>query len=689
MPDLPKTLWDASEFEQSQMGAFVKWLSEKRGIQFSNYDHLHQWSVAKPNEFWSDIWDFCGVIGDKGTKVFEDIDVPPYGRFFSDSKISYAENILRHAKDKWNDKAIIVRHEGEADKEQHTTYGELYEMVSKFEQALRDIGVQEGDAVAAYLPNIAEADGLLLAASNLGAIFVSADMDTGEQSLLDRFEDIQPKVLFAGDGYRFRGKTIERAELITSLQSKLPSLEKTVIVPTLHYDEEAKMDGFNPDKTVSLKDFTAQYDPQEINFIRRDFNHPIFILFSSGSTGKPKQFVHSTGGILIEMMCERPLHNDLRPGDVDFQHSKTTWMMWNFQNAALACGATLLKHTGDSFYPGLDAQWDFVSKHGVTHFGSAAPLIIKWMEADLNLGEMHDLSKLRFISSTGSVLPESGFHYAHEKISSSMKIVSFSGGSDKCACCLGGNPWTPTRAGYIDGPTLGHKLSVLNDEGDIAPIGEAGELCFMNPTPSAPLRFYGDDDTFSLYKEAYYESYMDILDQPVWRHGDLTESTPSGGFIIHGRSDTTLNQYGVRFGTHVIYKELKQFNDEIKGATAVNYTKPTDKQQVAVLLLHVDNHEDGIPQDLETRIKRSIKENEGPNYVPAHIFAVPGVLTTLSGKNAEKITSKALQGIEIANPNDYGANGTRLIEHLRDIGASLDQSYEIKAQQKKATQTAN
>ena len=678
-------LWSPTEQSRtrSYLGQFAADVSGRRDIDVTEWDALHQWSVENPADFWNDVWDFCGVIGDKGHVIYEKISMPPYGRFFTDSQISYAENMLRHAKAYADKPAIISRHEGEADTEQVTTWQGLYDLVSRLEQAMREAGVEEGDTVAAYLPNIALTDAVLLAASNIGAIFASADMDTGEQSLLDRFTDIAPKILFTGDGYAYKGKVFDRAAIVGSLQTKIPSIRTVVVVPTIDHQTAPDMKKFDKNKAVALDDFLVPFAAREIDFIRRDFNYPLFMLFSSGSTGKPKRFVHSSGGILIEMMCERMLHNDLHPGDVDFQHSKTTWMMWNFQNGALGCGATLLKHTGDSFYPDADVQWQFAADHGVTHFGSAAPLIIKWMELGLEIGKTHDLSKLRFMSSTGSVLPEAGFVYAHEKISDQMKIVSFSGGSDKCACCIGGNQFTPTIAGYIDGPTLGHDVRILDeDTGEQMPDGEPGELCFMNPTPSAPLRFHGDDANYTLYKEAYFDHYDGILGKHIWRHGDLTERTPTGGFVIHGRSDTTLNQYGVRFGTHMIYQQLEAFGDQINGATAVNYTIPTDKQQVAVLLLALDDYENGVPEDLEKAIRTAIRNNEGPNYVPAHMIAVPGTLTTLSGKNAEKVAAKALQGKPVANPNDYGENGAFLIDYLHKVGAALHDYYESQSREK-------
>lgn len=652
-------LWTPPEGQETLLECFITYLTDKTGQDFPDFDALHAWSVENSEEFWSALWDFGGVIGDKGQTVIEAIDHVPWARFFPDSKISYAENILACTKEMPDEPAIIARHQDGSDRV--LTWQDLYDQVSRWEQALKNAGVGEGDRVAVYLPNIPETISVMLAASNLGAVFSSAGMEMGPDDMIRRFSQVEPKILITADGYEFAQKKIGRLDVIARAQAEIPSIEKTVVLPLL---DKSGPDMGGVDNTVSGEDFLAPFESHKIDFIRRDFNHPLYILFSSGSTGQPKCFVHGAGGTLLKHISEYQLHCDVKPGDRVFYHATPSWMMWNWLASGLANGATIMMYDGSPSYPDAYAQWDFTASNGCTHHGTAAPVILGWEQDSISPGERYDLSPLRMILSTGAVLPPQGFEFIHRSVKRDVKISSISGGTDIVACFVGGNPMAPTYAGQINGPMLGLDVRVWNDDGNDLEPGKAGELVCVNPFPSMPLYFLDDPDG-KRYADEYYAR------QRAWHQGDSIERTLQGQFVIHGRSDATLNQNGVRIGPVVIYNQLEPFSDRINAA-AIDFIRPDNSQSITVLFLTFDDWEKGVPDDLVAAICKAVKDNVGPYSVPTEIVAVPGVLHTPNGKIAEVVMKKVLAGKEIPNPSLYGED---LVAHYEEIGRQLTRKY--------------
>lgn len=618
-----------------------------------DYKALHRWSVDSKADFWNAVWDFCGIIGDKGDAVIEAIAQPPFARFFPRGKLSYAENVLSYWLDNPDKDAIIHRHQGGPDR--ILTGRVLCDAVSVCEQALRRAGIGKDDVVGVYLPNIPETDIILLAASNIGAILCTAGMEMGTDDVIGRFGAAKPKVLITAKGYPYGDKWIDRGETIEAMRTRIDTLERVVM-----FDLETNtIDG----------DFMEGLVPQPLSFTRHDFNQPLYILFSSGSTGVPKCFVHSSGGVLLRHMCEHQLQADIRAGDCAFFHSTPSWMMWNWMVHALAVGATSLKYTGNPFAPDAGAQLRFTAAHGCTHHGTAAPVIMAWRDAGLDVAEDLDLSPLRSIIYTGAVLPEQGFVYVDRSIKKGVQISGMSGGTDMVGCFINGNQLTPVYAGQIAGETLGIDLQIWDEDANVLGVDEAGELVIVGPFPSMPLYFLGDDGT--RYRDAYYDFYAG-KGQQVWRHGDTVKRTSEGQIVIIGRSDGTLNQNGVRIGSITLYNQLEPFKDRITGATAVDFICPDTKQCITVLFLALPDYKAGVPDDLAKAIRAAVKNNVGPYSVPAEIIAAPDVLRTKNGKLAEVVTKKILAGATIPNADLYGAD---LVAFYEQVAKDLTAKY--------------
>ena len=643
MSNPAKQLWQPPAAQDSKLTQFMR----KAG-DFENFDALHVWSIRQPEKFWSALWDFVGVIGDKGKSVIQKTGTVPWARFFPDSKISYAENMLAQAEKTPDEPAIIYRLQNNPDR--ILTWKQLYDQVSLWQQALERAGVKEGDRVAVYLSNVPETVILLLAASNIGAVFSSAGMEMGPSDLINRFSQVRPKILISDKAYTHGAKDISRLDVLEKVKQEISSIEKIVLLS-------------------DPGDFLANLKPQKIKFTRRDFNHPLYILFSSGSTGKPKCFEHSTGGVFLKHVCEHVLHCDVCPGDRVFYHATPSWMMWNWLVSGLAMRATILMYDGSPAYPDANAQWAFTSANKCTHHGTAAPVILSWIGAGIAPKDQFDLAPLRAVMSTGAVLPAQGFTYIHEKIKSDVKIGSISGGTDIVGCFLGGNPLTPTYAGQLNGPMLGMNVQVWDDDGNVQPAGQAGELVCTNPFPSMPLRFL-DDENGARYTGEYFEHYG--AEKHVWRHGDSIVKTPEGQFIIIGRSDATLNQNGVRIGTGAIYDQLAPFRDKIREAAAIDFCRPDNSQTITVLFLALNDNAAAVPADLEKAIKAAVKSNVGPYSVPTEIIAVPGVLKTPNGKIAEVVMKKILAGKAVPNASLYGEE---LVKNFENLGKFLSGKY--------------
>ncbi|MCK6418361.1 MAG: acetoacetate--CoA ligase [Alphaproteobacteria bacterium] len=664
----PSVLWHPDpNVKDSRIARFARFAQTRGGPDLNAYDtagfqKLHRWSVEKSEEFWSALWDFCAVVGEKSGPVIEPVAHVPWTQFFVQAQINYTENIFHHAPKDETTPALIARCQNGPSR--IVTWRELKDSVSRWEQALRAAGLHEGERVAVYLPNIPETIFIFLAAANIGAVFASAGMEMGPADLISRLSQVAPKMLIAGDGYIHGAKSIERLSVLPHIAQSLPSIQKIIVHGVT--DAQPALSGLTNAQTSS--DFLAPFEPASLVFARRAFNHPLYILFSSGSTGKPKCFEHSAGGVLLKHLCEIVLHADITPGDRFFCHTTPSWMMWNWVVTGLAAGATLMLYDGNPFYPSAQTQWDFLAAHRCTHHATAAPVILAWQQTKLDLRNTQGLEEMRALIYSAAVLPPHGFDYIHQFIKPDVKIHPFSGGTDIVGGFFFGNLFMPTYAGQINGPALGMDVQAWDEHGQPCADGQAGELVCVNAFPSMPLRFLNDESG-----ERYRAEYFDFFEgKKVWRHGDSIERTPQGQYIIIGRSDATLNQNGVRIGTGAIYDQLAPFMDQLIDFAAVDFSRPDNKQTITVLFLQLKDGGDTVPDALQSAIKKAVKDNITPYAIPTEIIAAPGILKTPNGKKAEVVIKKAIHGKDIPNPSLYGAD---LVGYYQGVGKSLSEKY--------------
>jgi len=600
---------------------------ESVGRTGDDYHAFWRWSVEHKEEFWSRVWDFCGVIGDKGPTVFRAGRNFQDAKFFEDSKINFAENLLRRRDDA---KAIFFRDERKH--ERSLSFKELYDDVSRVRQALQDLGVGPGDRVAGYLPNMPETVIAMLATASLGAAWSSASPDFGVQGVLDRFGQIAPKVLFAVDGYFYNGKTIDCREKVREIVAKLPSLKKTVLVQYA-FPADAP-----PDAMAFYSDIRAAHKPAEIKFERFPFNTPLYIMFSSGTTGIPKCIVHGAGGTLIQLIKEMKLQCDVRRDDKVFYFTTTGWMMWNWQISALAAEATLLLYDGSPFYPDGYALFEYAEAHRCTLFGASAKYIDALRTTGIRLGKEYDLDTVRLMTSTGSPLSAEGFDYIYDAIFPEAQLASISGGTDIISLFVCGNPISPVYRGEIQGAGLGMDVDVFGDDGKPMASGK-GELVCKTPFPSKPVGFWNDPDG-KKYSAAYFEKFPG-----VWCQGDWCEWTAHGGLIIHGRSDATLKPGGVRIGTAEIYRIVEQL-PEISESIAVGQDWEGDMRVVLFVILKSGAK---LDEALAAKIKKALREKASPRHVPAKIIAVTDIPRTKSGKITELAVREVIHGRPVKN----------------------------------------
>jgi acetoacetyl-CoA synthetase len=631
-------LWSPSpkRIAESRLAAFQTQIETKEHTQFSSYHALWQWSVAKPADFWSYCWDFCGVIGEKKDPVFAPHTHFYQSRYFPNSLLNWAENCLTNTIDPAHP-AVIFRHEKSND--QILSWNDLRGAVAKTQEILKKYNVQKGDRVAALMPNCPETLIFALATASLGAIFSSASPDFGVQGVLDRFGQIEPKILVSVDGYYYGGKIVPIVEKLAHILPQLPSVERCILVDFLK--EEHKVDYSllpRADRYTNLIQSSSAHTP---SFERVEFNHPLFIMFSSGTTGIPKCIVHGHGGTLIQHLKEHQLQCDIKPLDRVFYFTTCGWMMWNWQMTALASGATLLMYDGSPFYPKIDSLWDFTTQHHCTLFGTGAKYIDGLKANHVSLKDRYDLSALRTITSTGSPLVHESFDYVYQHIKSDLHLASISGGTDIVSCFVLGNAISPVYRGEIQGAGLGMNVDSFDNHGRSLGITKAqsGELVCKSPFPSQPIYFWNDQD-FTKYKKAYFEKFENI-----WCHGDWIEITDHQGFIIHGRSDATLNPGGVRIGTAEIYRQVEQF-PEVLEALAIGQIWKDDERVILFVRL-----KDGIvlDEDLSARIKKQIKDGASPRHVPAKILQIADIPRTKSNKIVELAVRDIIHNREVKN----------------------------------------
>ena len=651
-------LWTPGEsrIAQSNLAAFCSWISAHTGRPLSGYHELHGFSTDYPAEFWSAIWDFAGVVGDKGLPPFlADADKMPGAVFFPAARLNFAENLLRH---RGTGTALVFW--GENKVKRRLNWDELRAQVGQTAAALREAGVEPGDRVAGMLPNMPEGIVGVLAAASIGAVWSSCSPDFGVQGVLDRFGQIEPKVLIASDGYYYNGKAIDIADKLSQIASKLPSVKAIMIVPYLGR-EQAVVQGLNTGlihsgrRAQTWGDAVLARTPAPSQFERMPFAHPLYVMFSSGTTGMPKCIVHSAGGTLLKHLTEQRMHSDLKEGDRLFYFTTLGWMMWNWLVSGLASGATLLLYDGSPFHPDGNILWDYAQAEEATHFGTSAKYIDALKKAELAPARTHDLSSMRTMLSTGSPLVPESFDYIYDDIKRDLHLASISGGTDICGCFVLGIPVKPVYRGEIQGPALGLAVDVFDETGKSVAHGK-GELVCTKPFPSMPVGFWNDADG-KKYHAAYFGRFPNI-----WHHGDFAEWTEHGGMIIHGRSDATLNPGGVRIGTAEIYRQVEQL-EEVQESIVIGQDWDRD---VRVVLFVVLKPGFKLDDDLRERIKRQIRVGASPRHVPARIVQVADIPRTKSGKITELAVRDVVHGREVKNKEALA--NPEALELYRGIG---------------------
>ncbi len=631
-------LWSPSDerVKSSQMYKFIKIINQKHNINIKNFTDLHTWSIENKISFWSTIWDFFDVIGSKGTEPYIDpINKMPGSNFFPNGKVNYAENMLSGDV---SGPAIIFKSENKIRKE--VSWKELKVQVAALANFLKTLGVAKGDRVAAYMPNMPETVIMMLASSSLGAIFSSASPDFGVDGVLDRFGQIEPKILLTTDGYWYNGKEINITKKIIDVAKALPSLQKIVFAPLLGIEIT-----YNNDKFINYNDIQNQYKTNEISFEPLGLSDPLYIMFSSGTTGKPKCIVHSNGGILLKHLVEMGLHSNAKKKSRVFYFTTCGWMMWNWLVSGLLLKSTIYLYDGSPFYPNSEVLWNFVDNEKINFMGVSAKYIDALSKENINIIDIYKLKNLETIGSTGSPLIHESFDYIYANIKKDVSVASLSGGTDIVGCFIGGNPMSVVRRGEIQGPILGMDVHVY-DENAKSLKNQKGELVCVSSFPSMPLYFWNDNNN-EKYHDAYFNKY-----ENVWCHGDYILKTQNDGFIIFGRSDATLNPGGVRIGTAEIYRQVEQIEEVLEGLVVGQIWKGDTRVVLFVRL----NENSYLTEELIDQIKAKIKIGASPRHVPAKIITVQDIPRTKSGKIAELavrdlIHNKPINNISaLANP---------------------------------------
>ncbi|WP_328375784.1 acetoacetate--CoA ligase [Streptomyces sp. NBC_01020] len=626
-PSNTAPLWQPSQerIDGARITRFQAWAAERYGAPADGgYAALHRWSVEELATFWEAVADWFGI---RFTTPYESVLADrsmPGARWFPGATVNYAEHALRTATDPDRAQEPALLHVDESQDPQAVSWSELRRQVGALAAELRALGVRPGDRVSGYLPNIPQAVTALLATAAVGAVWTSCAPDFGARSVLDRFQQVEPVVLFAVDGYRYGGKSHDRRDTVAELRAELPTLRAVIHVPLLG----------TPAPDGALDWSTVTSGDVEPVFEQVPFDHPLWVLYSSGTTGLPKAIVQSQGGILIEHLKQLGLHCDLGPGDRFFWYTSTGWMMWNFLVSGLLTGTTIVLYDGSPGFPGTDAQWRIAETTGTTLFGTSAAYVMACRKAGVQPARDHDLSRVKCVATTGSPLPPDGFRWLHEAAGEDLWIASVSGGTDVCSCFAGAVPTLPVHIGELQAACLGTDLQAWDPQGRPL-IDEVGELVVTNPMPSMPICFWNDPDG-SRYLSSYFETYPG-----VWRHGDWITITGHGSVIIHGRSDSTLNRQGVRMGSADIYEAVERL-PEIRESLVIGVEEP-DGGYWMPLFVHLAP---GTPLDdgLRLRIKQTIREQLSPRHVPDDIIEVPGVPHTLTGKRIEVPVKRLLQG---------------------------------------------
>lgn len=621
-------LWEPSEEikKQSNMYQYKKWLQEYKKLSFSDYHSLWKWSVDEMEAFWESIWEYFNIQSTQPYQMVLSSHKMPGAQWFPGATINYTEHIFRNRDH--NQAAII--HTSETREKSEVTWGQLYQDTAALQQTLKRLGIQKGDRIVAYIPNIYESIVAFLATASMGAIWSSASPDFGTQSVIDRFKQIEPKVMLTVDGYQYGGKPFDRTKVVQSIQTELPTLEATIVIPYLKTEVDLYpfKNGINwEDAVTTEQSLTLAYEPIP-------FNDPLWILFSSGTTGIPKPIVQSQGGILLEHFKALTFHVDLNENSRFFWFTTTGWMMWNFLVGGLLTGSAIILYDGNPTYPHKQFLWELAEQTKMTVFGTSASFITECMKNGFSPGEHFNLSQLKSMSSTGSPLPPEGFKWCYDHVKQDLWIASVSGGTDVCTAFILGSPTLPVYAGELQCRGLGAKIESYTDTGE-PQLDEVGELVLTKPFPSMPIYFWNDDDGSRLK-----DSYFDMFDG-IWRHGDYIKITDRHTCIIYGRSDATINRGGIRIGTSEIYRTIDQVK-EVADSLIVDIPNGNGDSSVPLFVLMKEGHP--LTEELKQSIRHHIKTECSPRHTPTEIHEVPDIPKTLNGKKLEVPIKRILMG---------------------------------------------
>jgi acetoacetyl-CoA synthetase len=627
----PRVLWEPSEqFKvDTWLARYMRWLADERGVHATSYHLLWEWSVEELDEFWESIWDYFEVSASEPYEAVLGSREMPGAEWFPGARLSYAEHVFRDR----DDAEVAIRHASELRELDELTWGELRSTTERIAGGLRALGVERGDRVVAYLPNIPEAMAAFFACASIGAVWSSCSPDFGLRSVVDRFAQIEPKVLLAVDGYRYNGRDFDRMDVVAALEAEIPSLERTVVLPYL--SETPGLDRL--EKGMAFDELLERGEGTSLVFEQLPFDHPLWVLYSSGTTGLPKAIVHSQGGILLEHLKKLHLHLDAREGDRVFWFSTTGWMMWNFLAGVLLTPASIVLYDGSPGHPDLGVLWDLAERTGTTCFGTSAAYIASCMKEGVRPSDGRDLSALRAVGSTGSPLSPEGFEWVYDELGEDTWLFSTSGGTDVCTAFVGGCALLPVYLGELQARSLGADVHAFDEEGNDV-VGEVGELVIAQPMPSMPT-FFWNDPAGERLRESYFSTYPG-----VWRHGDWIEITERGTAVIYGRSDSTINRGGVRMGTSEIYRAVLRI-EQIVDALVVDIPREGEESWMPLFVVLREGAE--LDEPLTREIARRVRDECSPRHVPNEVTAIAEVPRTLSGKVLEVPVKRILMGTPI------------------------------------------
>ncbi len=641
MSDERKKLWEPSAdwIKNAEATRFIELVNNNYGQNIKDGKDLYRWSVESIADFWAAMWDFARIIASKKyEKVVEDLNVFPGTKWFPGARLNFAENLL-----KFKDDQLAFIFQGETKISKKITYRELNKIVARLAKSLKDSGVKVGDRVVSYIPNLIETPTAMLATTTIGAVWASCGAELQPSAVIDRFGQIEPKILFTVDGYYYRDKDFDIRENIKAVVNAIPSIEKVVVVS---YISDEKVDVSSIPKAINWEDFISKEEYPKLDFEQLPFDHPVYIMFSSGTTGKPKCMVQSAGGVLINHLKELILSTDCKRSDIINYITAPSWMMWNWLISALAVGATIFLYDGNPLYPDPLRFFELMEKHKISIFGTSAAYIHYLMGLAVKPAEKYDLSTLREISQTASTLSPEGFEYVYREIKKDLYFNSISGGTDINGCFAGALPILPVYSGELQGRALAMKVESYDENGNSIE-DEQAELVCEAPAPSMPTHFWADDDKMTKYNAAYFDFFKD-KGKNVWRHGDyIVIHSNTGGITFWGRSDAVLKPSGVRIGTAEIYNVIEQL-PEIADSLVIGQKYEGDIRIIMFVLLN-EGYE--LNEELKTKIKQTIREKTSPRHVPRLILQAPedGIPYTFSNKKVEIAVTKIIHGMEIAN----------------------------------------